>query len=176
MASGTISVPTTSTWRAGFLESLSLPLAGWLAYRPKKGEPSAIGVVQQFVPNQGDAWQYTLDQVTDFPANYWAVGTRANGAQAECSLAFFALGACVDVDSVRSFNPLMNGETTPFRDGRGHRYGTSVSGGSDAVTYYMMAEVDNETGVQQENEMERVNLRARRYLRDLRRDAIIEFR
>ncbi|HEY7598626.1 MAG TPA: putative maltokinase, partial [Candidatus Limnocylindrales bacterium] len=41
-------------------------LAGWLAYRPKKGEPSALGVVQQFVPNQGDAWQYTLDQVTDF--------------------------------------------------------------------------------------------------------------
>jgi len=41
-------------------------LAGWLAYRPRKGEPSAIGVVQQFVPNQGDAWQYTLDQLTAF--------------------------------------------------------------------------------------------------------------
>jgi maltose alpha-D-glucosyltransferase/alpha-amylase len=39
-------------------------LAGWLAYRTPKGEPSALGIVQQYVPNQGDAWQYTLDQVT----------------------------------------------------------------------------------------------------------------
>ena len=39
--------------------------AGWLAYRAG-GEPAAVGLLQQYVGNQGDAWQYTLDQVGAF--------------------------------------------------------------------------------------------------------------
>ncbi|HSH21883.1 MAG TPA: putative maltokinase, partial [Candidatus Caenarcaniphilales bacterium] len=41
-------------------------VAGWLAYRPRQGEPSAIAIVQQYVPNQGDAWEFTLDAVSAF--------------------------------------------------------------------------------------------------------------
>jgi maltose alpha-D-glucosyltransferase / alpha-amylase len=41
-------------------------VAGWLAYRPRRGEPSAIGILQQYVHNQGDAWEYTLDAVSAF--------------------------------------------------------------------------------------------------------------
>lgn len=40
-------------------------LAGWLAYR-SRGEPAAVGVLQEYVTNQGDAWQYTLDQLGAF--------------------------------------------------------------------------------------------------------------
>jgi maltose alpha-D-glucosyltransferase / alpha-amylase len=41
-------------------------LAGWLEYRADPGEPSTIGVVHDFVPNQGDAWQYTREEIKRF--------------------------------------------------------------------------------------------------------------
>jgi maltose alpha-D-glucosyltransferase / alpha-amylase len=37
------------------------PLAGYLEYRPNTGEPMQVAILQGFVPNQGDAWNYTLD-------------------------------------------------------------------------------------------------------------------
>ena len=40
-------------------------LGGWLAYRGGR-EPAALGVLQQFVVNEGDAWQFTLDAVSAF--------------------------------------------------------------------------------------------------------------
>ncbi len=36
------------------------PLAGSLEFRRDNGEPVAMAVLQGYVPNQGDAWQYTL--------------------------------------------------------------------------------------------------------------------
>ena len=48
---------------------------GSLEYRPRRGEPSTIAVIHEFVPNSGDAWQHTLDllgryldEVVDRPA------------------------------------------------------------------------------------------------------------
>jgi maltose alpha-D-glucosyltransferase/alpha-amylase len=38
-------------------------LAGSLSYEPKRGAPCALGVLQQFVQHQGDAWTTTLDAV-----------------------------------------------------------------------------------------------------------------
>ena len=37
------------------------PLVGHLEYRPGNGERMQLGILQGFVPNQGDAWNYTLD-------------------------------------------------------------------------------------------------------------------
>ena len=42
------------------------PLAGSLEYRRGKGEPVSIAILQGYVPNQGDAWQYTLNTVNHF--------------------------------------------------------------------------------------------------------------
>jgi maltose alpha-D-glucosyltransferase/alpha-amylase len=42
------------------------PLAGALEYRMPRREPLTVGLLQGFVPNQGDAWSYTLDQVQQF--------------------------------------------------------------------------------------------------------------
>jgi maltose alpha-D-glucosyltransferase/alpha-amylase len=39
------------------------PIAGYLEYRPERGEPRTVGVLQGFVPNHGDAWRYTLDEL-----------------------------------------------------------------------------------------------------------------
>jgi len=42
------------------------PLAGSLEYRRAKGEPISIAILQAYVPNQGDAWQYTLNTLAHF--------------------------------------------------------------------------------------------------------------
>jgi maltose alpha-D-glucosyltransferase/alpha-amylase len=36
------------------------PVAGSLVYHPGRGEPVTLGVLLEFVPHRGDAWQYTL--------------------------------------------------------------------------------------------------------------------
>jgi maltose alpha-D-glucosyltransferase/alpha-amylase len=42
------------------------PLAGSLEYRRDSGEPVSLAVLQGYVPNQGDAWQYTLNTLSHF--------------------------------------------------------------------------------------------------------------
>jgi maltose alpha-D-glucosyltransferase / alpha-amylase len=42
------------------------PLAGSLEYRRDRGEPVALTVLQGYVPNQGDAWQYTLTTIAHY--------------------------------------------------------------------------------------------------------------
>ena len=42
------------------------PLAGALEYRPPKGEPRTVAILQRFVPNEGDAWQHALDRIEHY--------------------------------------------------------------------------------------------------------------
>ena len=42
------------------------PLAGMLEYRSRDGKTIAQGMLQKFVPNQGDAWSFTLRSLADF--------------------------------------------------------------------------------------------------------------
>jgi maltose alpha-D-glucosyltransferase/alpha-amylase len=42
------------------------PVAGSLEYRTRDGRQMTQGILQGFVPNQGDAWQYTLKTVSSF--------------------------------------------------------------------------------------------------------------
>jgi maltose alpha-D-glucosyltransferase/alpha-amylase len=41
-------------------------LAGFAAYRTEEGEPTALAIAQQFIPNEGDVWALTLDRLDDF--------------------------------------------------------------------------------------------------------------
>jgi trehalose synthase-fused probable maltokinase len=42
------------------------PLAGTLEYRGRGGKPMAQGMLQKFVPNQGDAWGFTLKSLANY--------------------------------------------------------------------------------------------------------------
>ncbi|HLN14502.1 MAG TPA: maltose alpha-D-glucosyltransferase, partial [bacterium] len=60
------------TERAAFPQT---PAVGaGLEYRPLKGEPTALGVLLQFVPNEGDAWTYTLDALGHYCERALAAG------------------------------------------------------------------------------------------------------
>jgi maltose alpha-D-glucosyltransferase/alpha-amylase len=41
-------------------------VAGAIEYRREREEPVTLAILQQFVPNEGDAWKYTLDRLTHF--------------------------------------------------------------------------------------------------------------
>ncbi len=43
------------------------PVVGSLVYRPASGPEATLGILQRFVPNEGDAWQYTIDALR----SYW---------------------------------------------------------------------------------------------------------
>ncbi|HEX6330684.1 MAG TPA: maltose alpha-D-glucosyltransferase, partial [Actinomycetota bacterium] len=52
------------TDRAGF-EHIA-PVAGGLELRRGPGQPTTIGIVHGFVPNEGDAWSYATDRARDY--------------------------------------------------------------------------------------------------------------
>lgn len=41
-------------------------IGGWLEYQPRHGESATQAILQEFVPNQGDAWRYALKTLTAF--------------------------------------------------------------------------------------------------------------
>jgi maltose alpha-D-glucosyltransferase/alpha-amylase len=41
-------------------------VAGYLEYRPSEGEPMTIAVLHEYVRNEGDAWNFTLDHVSQY--------------------------------------------------------------------------------------------------------------
>ena len=42
------------------------PVAGFLEYRRDRSEPMSLGILQVFIPNEGDAWHYTLDNLGSY--------------------------------------------------------------------------------------------------------------
>jgi maltose alpha-D-glucosyltransferase/alpha-amylase len=50
------------------------PLAGSIEYRPNDGELLTLGILQAYVPHEGDAWQYTLDELSRYFEHVLASG------------------------------------------------------------------------------------------------------
>ena len=47
-------------------------VAGWLEYSATDGQTATLGILQEFVPNQGDAWRFTLNSL----AGFWQQATE----------------------------------------------------------------------------------------------------
>ncbi|HEX2090769.1 MAG TPA: TonB-dependent receptor [Longimicrobiaceae bacterium] len=122
------------------------------------GTAAANGVIQ-ITTKRGRAgaprWSvYTeltnMRDVYDYPASF----------RADCYLLDVAEGGCNEVTGIISFNPLETPGFSPFIDGHRRQVGLSVSGGSEAVTYYISGDVEDEQGVYETNQANRYNLRA----------------
>ncbi|MFU8796570.1 MAG: putative maltokinase, partial [Dehalococcoidia bacterium] len=46
--------------------SLVSPVAGTMEYRRTRGKRTSLAVLQVFIPNEGDAWQYTVDSLDQY--------------------------------------------------------------------------------------------------------------
>ncbi len=103
-----------------------------------------------------------------FPSNYQAFGSYSPTYAQEagttidrsCTLDALAQGVCAAQDSIRSFGPLNDPRTTPFRTGNRQRYGLSASGGGDAAQYYLSGDYSNEKGIYQSSALRNINLRS----------------
>jgi maltose alpha-D-glucosyltransferase/alpha-amylase len=42
------------------------PVVGMIVYRRRNAEPTTLAVLRQYIPNQGDAWQLSLDQLSAY--------------------------------------------------------------------------------------------------------------
>jgi maltose alpha-D-glucosyltransferase/alpha-amylase len=53
------------------------PVAGAIEYHREKEEPITLAILHGYVPNQGDAWKYTLDQLSHYFEHVLASGKKA---------------------------------------------------------------------------------------------------
>ncbi|HVX41158.1 MAG TPA: SusC/RagA family TonB-linked outer membrane protein [Gemmatimonadaceae bacterium] len=87
-----------------------------------------------------------VDDRNKYPSNYASWGHNATtGKLQRCTLVTQAQGSCVQ-DSLTTFNVLENSATTPLRIGHRDEYGTNISGGSDAVRFFVSGDLQNEIG------------------------------
>lgn len=94
-----------------------------------------------------------VEQPANWSDNYRSWGRARNpttgvisSAVTQCRVSNAALGTCV-IDSLTTFNPLRNSETTPFGEyGNRDLQGLQVSGGTEAFKYFVSGERENEVG------------------------------
>ncbi len=108
-------------------------------------------------PQWAASVEETASQVpVRFPTLYYSWGhtTDANHTQVNCPLVPYVLGSGVGsatgtcaVDSVTTWDPLNQPYYSIFGTGGRQKYGLSVSGGTDAVRYYVAGGLSNEIGV-----------------------------
>jgi TonB-dependent starch-binding outer membrane protein SusC len=94
----------------------------------------------------------------DYPDNIAAL-SRSGSGYAHCRNWQAASGACAQ-DSIARFNPFEQSGFSPFRDGSRQKYGLSMSGGGDRVTYFLSGDLEKENGVYESNWLDKVNARA----------------
>jgi TonB-linked SusC/RagA family outer membrane protein len=101
----------------------------------------------------------TLEEVTDFPANYQQIGVDPAGDRvSRCSLLLRSEGLCTPkADSLRAYNPLE--DNSPFVSGYREQFGASAAGGVNLLQYYLGADFSREQGIYPNNTSRRVNLR-----------------
>ena len=114
-----------------------------------------------------------LDDRTIYPANFLAYEVIGNGSApfytptggfnstdfARCPNRSAGAGTCRQ-DGVASFNSFEDPRTTFWNQGSRERYGLSVRGGNERVTYYLSGELQEETGVLAYNTLDKMTMRA----------------
>jgi TonB-linked SusC/RagA family outer membrane protein len=100
-------------------------------------------------PAQWSAYaeQGAIQDRNPWPLNWTSYGTTPGGqAVAGCFNFFIAAGAC-QRDSVMTFTPVNDAETSPVGTGHRQQYGLQVGGGSERVRYFASGEWEDEMGI-----------------------------
>lgn len=99
-------------------------------------------------------------QVTDATKPMFTARGNLNPAGYKfCPNIDVAAGTCKQ-DQVLSLNAFTDPALTPFTNGHRNKYGTSVSGGSETVNYFLSGDYDYEQGVIAFNNDRKINVRA----------------
>jgi TonB-linked SusC/RagA family outer membrane protein len=88
----------------------------------------------------------------NYAKNYATWGHTAAGAAKRCTLITVSQATCnptgsaAGYDSITSFDVLRDASTTPMHSGHRDQYGLNISGGSDAVRFFVSGDLQNELG------------------------------
>ena len=106
----------------------------------------------------------TVSNYIPFPSNYGVVDVEKGDTVfsqatqgAPCITEFQAAGFCT-YTGLQQFNPLET--NSPFITGSTQNYGLSVSGGGEAMTYFLSGQFDKDQGVYEINKLRHATLRA----------------
>jgi len=117
---------------------------GVIVIKTKRGQ---VGRTNWSVFGEGGIVQ----QPAQFEPNYTSWGRSLNasgqptGNPIQCKITSFAAKQCM-IDSLTTFNPLMNSQTTPFKDQTRSMVGLQFSGGSERLRYFMSGDHESEVG------------------------------
>jgi TonB-linked SusC/RagA family outer membrane protein len=144
-----------------FTDIQSIDILKGPAASTEYGTDAANGVIV-ITTKQGTAgapqWKVSAEQTESaipvtFPPMYYTWGHTTDGANTPVNCKLNAegeygstAGNCV-ADSVTQWNPLNNAATSIFGTGNRGKYDVGVSGGSDAVRYYVAGGLTNELGI-----------------------------
>ncbi|MDB4885721.1 MAG: TonB-dependent outer membrane protein SusC/RagA, partial [Gemmatimonadetes bacterium] len=113
---------------------------GVVVITTKKGR---AGVTQWALHTEGGV----ITDRNHYQTNYTIAGhTPGATAYRECTLPVISSGTCVR-DSVRIYSPIYDPVATPLGTGNRTGFGLQVSGGTEAVRYFISGDRANETGV-----------------------------
>lgn len=112
---------------------------GVILVKTKRGEP---GPPQWRLHAEGGALTFDRDR---FSLSYAAWGHTPTATDTHCTLLDVANGGCV-IDSVTTFSPLRDPDTSPIGTGRRTAFGMDVSGGRAGFTYFISGDYENEIG------------------------------
>ncbi len=118
------------------------------------GSDAANGVIiiKTKRPAAGPArWQLMADRsktsyAASFPDVYTSYGTYVSGYRTSCYLEAIATGLCAQYDSLRSFDIMGDPLTTPFTSGHDQQISANVSGGSQALRYFLSGSFMDQLG------------------------------
>lgn len=116
--------------------------------------------------------QAIVQQVLQFedlhPNPYYAFGRNSTtNAPQRCTLLQRAASSCT-LDSLRSFDPFDDPQTSPFKDSRREEYGLQLSGGTtQGATYFLSGGYERETGTWHMPPADQTLLRRERGISDL---------
>lgn len=80
-----------------------------------------------------------------YPLAYTMWGRNAAGTGIDCNIQTIASGACRP-DSLTTFNLWQDPRSTPLKNGYRNQYGVNVSGGNDALSYFVSGESEGTSG------------------------------
>lgn len=95
-----------------------------------------------------------VNDIGNYPANFQALDASGN----PCFTFEASEGICTQ-SIVNSFQPLNDSQTSPFRTGQSYGLGLSVSGGSEALTYFLSGNFSDNEGVLPINNIRRASFR-----------------
>ena len=84
------------------------PLAGYLEYLSEEKTTTALGILQGYVTNQGDAWQFTLQALTEYYAKARRSGRLGEHSQVPQASLLTLSGRSIPDEATQQIGPYLN--------------------------------------------------------------------